>query len=51
MNGQNHIIALTPFEFLPIKESEKRQKSIDITTLKALQITMETKKTTFLEKK
>ena len=51
MNGQNHIIALTPFEFLPIKEFEKRQKSIDITTLKALQITMETKKTTVFENK
>ena len=51
MNGQNHIIALTPFEFLPIKEFEKRQKSIDITTLKALQITMETKKTFFYNSK
>ena len=29
MNGQNHIIAKTPLEFLPIKDFEKRQKSID----------------------
>ena len=51
MNGQNHIIALTPFEFLPMKEFEKRQKSIDITTLKAPQLTLETKKTTVFENK
>lgn len=51
MNGQNHIIALTPFEFLPIIEFEKGQKSIDITTVKALQITMKTKKKTVFENK
>ena len=51
MNGQNHIIAITPFEFHPVKEFEKRQKSIDIFTVKALQITMDAKKTTVYESK
>lgn len=51
INGQNHIIAFTPFEFLSIKEFEKRQKSIGKTTFKALQIKMETKKTVVYENK
>ena len=28
-NGRNNIIAVTPMKFLPIKEFEKRQKSIN----------------------
>ena len=32
-NGQNHIIVKTPLEFLPVKEFEKRQKSIETKTL------------------
>ena len=30
LNGQNHIVVMTPFNFLPIKEFEKQQKSIDL---------------------
>ena len=30
-NGQNHILAQTPFKFLPVEEFEKRQKSITST--------------------
>ena len=29
INGQNHIVAITPMKFLPSKEFEKRQKAID----------------------
>ena len=29
LDGQNHIIAVTPLKFLPPKEFQKRQKSID----------------------
>ena len=36
LDGQNHIVAMTPLKFLPIKEFEKRQKSIDQNTKLAL---------------
>ena len=36
MNGQNHIVAMTPMKFLPVKDFEKRQKSIDQNTTLAL---------------
>ena len=29
MNGRNNILVVTPMKFLPIKEFEKRQKSIN----------------------
>ena len=29
MNGQNHIVVVSPMKFLPAKEFEKRQKSIN----------------------
>ena len=29
LDGQNHIVAVTPLKFLPAKEFEKRQKSIN----------------------
>ena len=32
MNGQNHITAVTPMKFLPIKDFENRQKAIDLKT-------------------
>ena len=32
MNGQNHITVVTPLKFLPIKDFEKQQKSIDSKT-------------------
>ena len=36
MNGQNHIVAMTPMKFLPVEDFEKRQKSIDQNTTIAL---------------
>ena len=36
MNGQNHIVVMTPMKFLPAKDFEKRQKSIDQNTTLAL---------------
>ena len=36
MNGQNHIVAITPLKFLPIKEFEKKQKSFDTNDILAL---------------
>ena len=38
MDGQNHIIAVTPLKFLPITEFEKSQKSFDKTSETELQI-------------
>ena len=38
MDGQNHIIAVTPLKFLPITEFEKSQKSFDKTPETELQI-------------
>ena len=37
MNGQNHIVVLTPLKFLPIKEFEKQQKSIETRNFFALE--------------
>ena len=36
MNGQNHIVVMTPMKFLPVKDFEKRQKSVDQNTTLAL---------------
>ena len=36
MNGQNHIVVMTPMKFLPAKDFEKHQKSIDQNTTLAL---------------
>ena len=41
IDGQNHIIAIPPLKFLPIKEFEKRQKSIDPTTTLSLMNSMQ----------
>ena len=38
MDGQNHIIAVTPLKFLPITEFEKSQKSFDKTPETELQV-------------
>ena len=40
MNGQNHIVVMTPFKFLPIKEFEMQQKSVDLKTVLALKDSM-----------
>ena len=40
LNGQNHIVALTPLTFLPIKEIGKRQKSIEPKNFFALEGSM-----------
>ena len=41
IDGQNHIIAIPPFKFLPIKEFEKRQKSMDSMTTLSLMNSMD----------
>ena len=51
MNGQNHITAVTPMKFLPIKDFEKRQKAIDLQTTLALMTSMMTIKSEIIEKK
>ena len=51
IDGQNHIIIPTPIEFLPIKEFEKSQKSIDHTTTLALMKSFREKKRNIIEKK
>ena len=51
IDGQNHIIVPTPIEFLPIKEFEKRQKSIDPTTTLALMKSFHEKKSTVIANK
>ena len=50
-DGQNHIIAVTPMKFLPIKEFESRQKSIDPNSKLALMSSMMEVKNETLEKK
>ena len=50
VDGQNHIIAIPPLKFLPIKEFEKQQKSIDPSTTLALMNSMQ-KFTEVFEKK
>ena len=51
MNGQNHITAVTPMKFLPIKDFEKRQKAIDLKTTLALMSSMMTIKSQVIKKK
>ena len=51
MDGQNHIIAMTPLEFLPVKEFENQQKSIDIDKTPALMNFAETKHLGIIQKK
>jgi len=51
MNGQNHITAVTPMKFLPIKDFEKQQKSIDFKTTVALMNSMMSVKSEIIEKK
>ena len=50
-DGQNHIIAVTPMKFLPIKEFESRQKSIDPNSKLALMSSMMKVKNETIEKK
>ena len=42
-NGRNSIIAVTPMKFLPIKEFEKRQKSVNKNQNRAIMSSMLTK--------
>ena len=51
LNGQNHIVALTPMKFLPIEEFEKRQKSIDPSKTLALMSSMTKITSTVIENK
>ena len=51
LNGQNHIIAVTPMKFLPAKEFVKRQKTIDRDSKLALTSSMMKIKTDVIEKK
>ena len=50
-DGQNHIVAVTPMKFLPIKEFESRQKSIDPNSKLALMSSMMKVKNETIEKK
>ena len=51
LNGQNDIIAITPLQFLPAKEFEKRQKSIDQKSKFSLMSSMMKIKTDVIDKK
>ena len=51
VDGQNHIIAVTPLKFLPVKEFEKQQKSTDLDSTPALMRSAETKHFGFIQKK
>ena len=51
LNGQNHIIAVTPMKFLPFTEYERRQKSIDSNSKLALMSSMMKIKTDVIAKK
>ena len=51
MDGQNHITAVTPMKFLPIKDFEKRQKAIDLNTNLALMNSMINIKSQVIKKK
>jgi len=51
VDGQNHIIAMTPLKFLAIKEFENQQKSIDLDTTPALLEDAETKHLGIIQKK
>ena len=42
-NGRNNIIAVTPMKLLPIKEFEKRQKSINLNQNRAIMTSAITK--------
>ena len=50
-DGQNRITAVTPMKFLPIKEFESRQKSIDPNSKLALMSSMMKVKNQTIEKK
>ena len=51
MDGKNHIIAMPPFNFLPISEFQKRQKSIGFDNTRALMDSMEKMQSEVMEKK
>ena len=51
IDGQNHIIAVTPLKFLPPKEFQKRQKSIDSDRKLAIMASIPKKATEVIEKK
>ena len=51
MDGQNHITAVTPMKFLPVKDFEKRQKAIDLNTNLALMNSMMNIKSQVIKKK
>ena len=55
MDGQNHILAVTPLKLLPVKEFENRQKSVgnnvDTTSTLRLMKSMETTKIEVFAKK
>ena len=50
-NGQNHITAVTPLQFLPAKLFQKRQKAIDSNRKLAIMSTMMNTQTNIIEKK
>ena len=51
IDGQNHIIAVTPLKFLPPEEFQKRQKSIDSDRKLAIMASIPKKATEVIEKK
>ena len=51
IDGQNHIIAVTPLKFLPPEEFQKRQKSIDTDRKLAIMASIPKKATEVIEKK
>ena len=50
LDGQNHIVAVTPMNFLPINEFEKRQKSMNRNSKLALMSSMMKTKTEVIER-
>ena len=50
-NGQNHITAVTPLQFLPAKLFQKRQKAIDSNRKLAIMSSMMNTQTNIIEKK
>ena len=50
-NGQNHITAVTPLQFLPAKLFQKRQKAIDSNRKLAILSSMMNTQTNIIEKK
>ena len=51
IDGQNHIIAVTPLKFLPPEEFQKRQKSIDTNSKVAMMSSMMKIKNDVIDKK